>query len=358
MTEARGAAAAEQLRQEGGAACKGGRFSEGIRWYSAALEADAEAAPLDVAKLRTNLSVCRLELGDWVGAAADARLAVVAAPSFAKAHYRLGCALEKRNPAEAIEAFDAALALDPHNKTIERHRAAARVAHAAMTASEGAMRTDMSAQQLTVRGWAASPPGVLDTLIATHGEEAVLGGADGSSYLKALFDAHQRWHDGLKASLICTTTGALFAKAAADSSYDGPQAVLPKFDPLPPLRLLTSAIWGFDQPNVACPMLHAFIDGRLYQHEQLKHALQGLLTTCEERHSIHGAMEAAEIRENVTDTDLTDQAQCDRLESIVRGAALYAHVTVSIIAGACGSISDVERQEILFKLGQGTPRIA
>ena len=52
----------------------------------------------------------------------------------------------------------------------------------------------------------------------------------------------------------------------------------PDYDRLTPLRLITRAIWGFeDDVHTACPLTRLFIDGKAFHLEQIELAILGLV---------------------------------------------------------------------------------
>ena len=97
----------------------------------------------------------------------------------------------------------------------------------------------------------------------------VLDAPDGSAYLRALRDAHQAWHDGLKEALPCVSAGAMCKTSTIEFS--------PDYDRLTPLRLLTRAIWGFEDAHTPCPLMMVFIDGKSFYLEQIELAILGLV---------------------------------------------------------------------------------
>eukprot|EP00047_Mylnosiga_fluctuans_P008127 m.257221 g.257221 ORF g.257221 m.257221 type:complete len:950 (-) comp20723_c0_seq1:72-2921(-) len=108
------AQAADLLRTQGSAAFGKKDYEEAGRCYAQALL----ALPAD-AKLLSNLAACHLALGRHEAACEAATRAVAAAPTWSKAHYRLGCALEALERKEdALRAYTEALSLEGGDATL------------------------------------------------------------------------------------------------------------------------------------------------------------------------------------------------------------------------------------------------
>ena len=98
-------------------------------------------------------------------------------------------------------------------------------------------------------------------------------------------------------------------------------------------------------------MLTMHIDGKLYYHEQLQFATQGLITTAQSRHKImNDGMPPFEIRAAVAKTDLTDPIARDALEATIRIKALHGHVSAQILAAAGGQMTRNEAGDEIEKL--------
>lgn len=130
---------------------------------------------------------------------------------------------EKSDSGEA--AFTEALRLSPGSALIKKKLEEAQE-HSALAEKHMDETTTGASPNfggITMLGWAASPLGILDRLIGTEGEEAVLGGEDGA-YLNAIAKSHQAWHDGIKACICCIESGAKVrtrAPSIGTSSFHG-----------------------------------------------------------------------------------------------------------------------------------------
>ena len=323
MTTEKGPEAASKLRAEGNDAYRNFRYPEALRWYRAALEADGDAPALERAKILSNISACYLQQGDWVTAASEAERAIDLAPDWPKAHLRLGLARKDRQPKEAITAFERSLELDPANEEeLTKLLREAKKTLALFKKNETKEVNSLGSSGVSVMGWAHSPLGKIDNLLMTHGE-AVLNGEDGS-YLKALCDTLQLWHDGVKASLSYVTIGSMVDKSLRLG--EGPNRDVgilhDKTPSIVAMRKLSNAIWNTDQTSVACPTLSMFIDGRTYQHEQIRNATQGLMTVCQQQHGHFHGLPPDTIRELVGAFDLTNVRDRHSVEAHIRCVAL------------------------------------
>lgn len=107
-------AAAEAAKARGNELMAAGKPREAVAAYSEALRLAPTGRSAHI--YYANRSAARLELRENAAAAEDARAAIRANASFAKAHSRLGTALAALGKTqEALRAFDDALELDPAN---------------------------------------------------------------------------------------------------------------------------------------------------------------------------------------------------------------------------------------------------
>jgi predicted negative regulator of RcsB-dependent stress response len=105
-------AAAEALKTEGNTHLSKGRLQEAIDCYSAAIQKAPTGKGVHI--YYANRAAAKTSAEDYAGAIADATQATIVDPSFAKAHARLGVALEFAGKLpEAVAAYEKALQLDP-----------------------------------------------------------------------------------------------------------------------------------------------------------------------------------------------------------------------------------------------------
>jgi len=109
---------AADLKNAGNEAFKGGHFQEAVQLYTQALDLDA-----DNAVLFSNRSGALAAIGNYTQALVDAERCVALRPDWAKGYTRKASSLHglKRFLA-AVEAYEAALELDPVNETLVKGR--------------------------------------------------------------------------------------------------------------------------------------------------------------------------------------------------------------------------------------------
>ena len=109
----------EELKAQGNAAFKEGRFSEAVQHFTAAIALDP-ASHL----LLSNRSGALAALGSYEAALADAERCLKLNPTWVKAHSRKGAALYGLGRYdEALATYEAGLAADPSNMQIEQNAA-------------------------------------------------------------------------------------------------------------------------------------------------------------------------------------------------------------------------------------------
>ncbi|KAL7529352.1 hypothetical protein ACHAWF_002952 [Thalassiosira exigua] len=103
-------------------------YGKGAEVLASALgDDDGEDAKKDLAILRSNRSLCRLQMGKIAEALEDADAAVEYDPKYVKGHWRRGQAqTASRNPAGVLALFEEALKLEPTNKALKKEARAAK----------------------------------------------------------------------------------------------------------------------------------------------------------------------------------------------------------------------------------------
>lgn len=99
------------MQAKGNAAFTSGKYQEGIRWFSAAIDIDSRNHVLF-----SNRSACHASLKDWPAALKDAQECVALKDDWAKGYSRLGRAyFGLEDFSSAVKAYSKGLSLDPSN---------------------------------------------------------------------------------------------------------------------------------------------------------------------------------------------------------------------------------------------------
>ena len=115
-------AMSEKLKNEGNELFRSGELKEAVKRYTAAIALNANDPTF-----YSNRSACYLGMGNGVLAAQDARTAIDLRPSWAKGHYRLGCAMSLLGRWDsATLCFEQSLVLQPDDPSATAGLAAAR----------------------------------------------------------------------------------------------------------------------------------------------------------------------------------------------------------------------------------------
>lgn len=150
---------ADEHRERGNAALRGGDFAGAEAAYTAALASTSERTGLGLAQLRHNRAIARLRQSNYAGALADANSALAADSLLVKAYSTKGTALLNLSRLEeAAEAYGAGLALDAaHVGCRDGAAAAAAAMRAAADRDEGLFPPSAPAEPEPAAGggWAA-----------------------------------------------------------------------------------------------------------------------------------------------------------------------------------------------------------
>ncbi|KAG5487961.1 hypothetical protein LSCM1_08276 [Leishmania martiniquensis] len=201
------AAVSEDLKECGNRAFEAGAFREAVQHYTAAIEALAAgtthsgAEVLLLGALHSNRSAAYLQAAHEMASAEDAYAralcdadrAVALRPSWFKGHARQGDTYFKlKRYGAAAEAYEMALHLDPHNRTLVNALAESRQRQKRATREELELRRTMRSTASTTSSLASNMSGQAGNLTWCEGDPC--GGSAASQRGNDLQDAYDGGH--------------------------------------------------------------------------------------------------------------------------------------------------------------------